>query len=99
IGADAEIIRVPLYGQCVTRSVRCNSSILASSRGTYCTAGYFASLSVSAWVVSAMTVSPTLTRTRLGLAVMVIGWSGPGSFIAFALLLNGFVWPILRRQL
>jgi hypothetical protein len=28
-----------------------------------------------------MTTPPTETRTRFGFAVMVIGWSGPGSFM------------------
>jgi hypothetical protein len=40
---------------------------------------------VSAWVVSAITVPPTDTRTRLGLGLMVMGWSGPGSFMALNL--------------
>src|SRR5512139_3118313 len=56
--------------------------MLASSRGTYCTAGYLASFSVSALVVSAITTLPAVTRTRRGLGVMVIGWSGPGSFMS-----------------
>src|SRR3954447_3325913 len=55
--------------------------MLASSRGTYCTAGYFASFRVSALLVSAITTSPAVTRTRWGFWVMVMGWSGPGSFM------------------
>src|SRR6476619_640959 len=31
-----------------------------------------------------MTTPSAVTRTRFGLAVMVMGWSGPGSFMAFS---------------
>src|SRR3569833_2422199 len=55
--------------------------MVVSSRGTYCTAGYFASFRVSALLVSAITMSPAVTRTRRGFGVMVMGWSGPGSFM------------------
>src|SRR6185437_1181157 len=43
-----------------------------------------ASFSVSAWVVSAMTTPSAVTRIRFGLAVMAMGWSGPGSFMVFS---------------
>ena len=37
----------------------------------------------------AMTTPSATTRIRFGLAVMVIGWSGPGSFMLSALALGG----------
>jgi hypothetical protein len=32
-----------------------------------------------------MTTPPAETRTRLGFAVIVIGWSGPGNFMILSL--------------
>ena len=36
-------------------------------------------------MVSAITTPPAETRTRFGFAVMVMGWSGPGSFMGVSL--------------
>ena len=55
------------------------------SRGRYCTGGYFASFRVRARLVSAITKPSIETRTRLGFGVIVIGWSGPGSFMTVSL--------------
>src|SRR6478672_1796674 len=58
-----------------------------SASGTYCTGGYDASSRVNDESESAITVSPTTTRTRPGVGVTVIGWVSSG--ISFALLMRG----------
>ena len=65
----------------VCRLLRESRLMSASARGIYCTGGYEASRKVSARMVSAMTLPPAVTRTRLGFGAMVMGWSGPGIFM------------------
>src|ERR1700674_895319 len=70
-----------------------------SLRGMYCTAAYAASCSVKASRVSATVRPPTDTMTRNGFALIVIGWSGPGTLIGFGVMASIPLVPELARSL
>src|ERR1700674_1160459 len=70
-----------------------------SLRGMYCTAAYAASCSVKASRVSATVRPPTDTMTRNGFALIVIGWSGPGTLIGLGVMASIPLVPELARSL
>lgn len=64
---DAEACALPLQGRKVSVSHRLRAVMSKPARGIYWTAGWLDSRSVSARVVSAMTLPASVTTTRLGL--------------------------------